>query len=124
MKKILIVVVAVAAAGSAFAFSPFWQGVSGIARLLMSGGVLPREPHEPVRLEPPAKPAFPAAEDAKTESDFLVNVAEPFYRRHIVETYDAAAETNEAVRTRVIAVREALARHLTTLDRFYPDVRR
>lgn len=121
MKKIAIVTFAVAVAGSAFAFSPFWQGVSGIARLLMSGGVQPCEPYEPVCREPPAKPAFPAAEDAKTESDFLVNVAAPFYRRHIVETYDAAAETNEAVRTRVIAVREALARHLTTLDRFYPD---
>lgn len=58
------------------------------------------------------QPPLPA--DAKTETQYFREVAEPFYRRHIVETYDAASETNAEVRAKILQVRECLAHRLAT----------
>lgn len=114
MKKILVLSIAFAAVGQAAAFSPLWEGFAEIAGRLLSGGTESRGSRAPARL------VFPAPADAKLETNFFANVAAPFYRKHIVETYDAAAETNEAVRTRVLKVREELARHLTVIDCSFP----
>lgn len=66
----------------------------------------------------PARPTEfrpPLPEDAKTEDEFFREVAGPFYRRHIVETYDAAAEADPEVRDRILQVRESLAHRLAPL---------
>lgn len=69
-------------------------------------------------------PAFvpPMPKDARTEIEFFEQIALPFYTKHIVETYDAASETNAEIRTRILRVRESLARHLAYLDvELYPE---
>ena len=72
----------------------------------------------------PGSPVFapPLPKDAHTEADFFEQVALPFYTKHIVETYDAASETNAEVRSRVLRVRESLAHHLAYNDiELYPE---
>ena len=118
MKKTLSLF-AFATIGSAFAYS-LGPGLSGLFGIGSEPVEVEFGDHEYGPVREPSRAAFPCPKDAKLESEFFAEIAAPFYRKHIVETYDAAAETNEAVRTRVLKVREELARHLTVQDLSFP----
>ena len=118
MKKTLSLF-AIATIGSAFAYS-LGPGLSGLFGIGSEPVEVEFGDHEDGPVREPSRVTFPCPKDAKLESEFFAEVAAPFYRKHVVETYDAAAETNEAVRTRVLKVREELARHLTVQDLSFP----
>ncbi len=66
------------------------------------------------------KVELPHSGDAKTDVKLVEEVVLPFYRKHVVETYNAAGEKNEEVRRRVIRVRESLALALATMREMFP----
>ena len=70
------------------------------------------------RVEP--RVVLPLPADAKTDKKLIDEVTLPFYRKHIVETYDAASETNDSVRTRMLRVRESLAIAMATMRDEFP----
>ncbi len=70
------------------------------------------------RVEP--RVVLPLPADAKTDKKLIDEVTFPFYRKHIVETYDAASETNDSVRTRMLRVRESLAIAMATMRDEFP----
>lgn len=64
--------------------------------------------------------AFPGPEAAKTDRDYYIDVAIPFYTRNIVDTYDAAAESDPQTREDTLAVRKAVVRKYAFSTPFFP----
>ena len=68
------------------------------------------------------RPVFvpPKPEDAHTDAAFFEQVALPFWRRHVVETFRAPKGMDAKTAARVVKVREALARKLATARDEFP----
>ena len=68
------------------------------------------------------RPVFvpPKPEDAHTDAEFFAQVAMPFWRRHLVETFRAPAGMDAKTASRIVKVREALARKLATARDEFP----